>query len=207
MSTLEELLQMSSTRHQHLCPRQVLGVRMGMYAAEVLELGLPQQDKRLFTFLETDGCLLDGVSAATGCWVGRRTMCIMDFGKMAATFVDTRTDRAVRIAPHPEVRQTVRRYATRAEDQWHAYVEAYQVMPVEELLVVQPVHLIVSMQAFISREGAKTRCNQCGEEIFNEREMYFEDQILCCSCAGQAYYDALVISNLSREILASISEG
>ena len=38
MPPLEELLEMSSARHQHLCPRQVLGVRMGVRAG--VELGL-----------------------------------------------------------------------------------------------------------------------------------------------------------------------
>jgi formylmethanofuran dehydrogenase subunit E len=45
----------------------------------------------LLTILETDGCAADGVSAATGCWVGRRTLRVEDFGKVAATFVDTQT--------------------------------------------------------------------------------------------------------------------
>ncbi|MGB1288420.1 MAG: FmdE family protein, partial [Aggregatilineales bacterium] len=65
---------------------------------------LPQRDKRLITFVETDGCFADGVSVATGCWLGRRTMRLMDYGKVAATFVDTLTGDAVRIAPHPQSR-------------------------------------------------------------------------------------------------------
>ena len=104
-STLEELLALSTQFHQHLCPRMVLGVRMGMAAGRVLGLALPQTDKRLLTIAETDGCGADGISAATGCWVGRRTLHIMDFGKMAATFVDTTSGNAVRIAPSAQSRQ------------------------------------------------------------------------------------------------------
>jgi formylmethanofuran dehydrogenase subunit E len=191
MLTLRELMEQSSARHHHLCPRQVLGVRMGMCAAEALGLDLPQTDKRLFTFMETDGCALDGVSVATGCWVGRRTMRVMDFGKMAATFVDTHTDRAIRIRPHPEVRRSVERYAPRAENHWHAYLEAYQVMPLDRLLVVQSVHLTISMRDIISLEDARAICARCGEEIFNEREIYLDGQILCRSCAGQSYLELL----------------
>ena len=204
MPTLKELLEISSARHQHLCPRQVLGVRMGMYAAEYLGLDLPQRDKRLYTFIETDGCTLDGVSVATGCWVGRRTMQVLDFGKMAATFVDTRTDQAVRIIPHPEVRQVVSRYAPGAQDHWHTYLEAYQVMPLDELLVAQPVSLTVSMRAIISREDARTLCERCGEEIFNEREVRLEDQVLCRACAGQSYFELLSDAYMSQEVTASI---
>jgi len=64
---------------------------MGMYAADILGLALPQHAKRLYTFIETDGAL-DGVSVATVCWVGRHTMQVLDFGKMAATFEDTHTN-------------------------------------------------------------------------------------------------------------------
>jgi formylmethanofuran dehydrogenase subunit E len=67
---LAALLQQSAALHRHLCPRQVLGVRMGLYAAELLGLALPQSDKRLFTIVETDGCFADGVSVATGCTLG-----------------------------------------------------------------------------------------------------------------------------------------
>jgi len=168
---------------------------MGICAADLLGLDLPQQDKRLFTFIETDGCLLDGASVATGCSVGHRTMQICDFGKMAATFVDTQTDCAIRVFPHPKVRQNIYQYAQQANDQWHAYLEAYQVMPVDELLVVQPVRLLVSMSAIISHDGVKTLCCRCGEEIFNEREVRVDGQVFCRSCAGQAYCDFLSNSN------------
>jgi formylmethanofuran dehydrogenase subunit E len=204
MLTLNALLEMSSARHSHLCPRQVLGVRMGMFAAEILGLDLPQQDKRLFSFIETDGCMLDGVCVATGCWVGRRTMRVMDFGKMAVTFIDTYTDQAIRITPHPDVRQIVQQYAPHAENRWHAYLEAYQAMPSEALLVVQPVRLLASMRAIISHEGAKAFCSQCGEEIFNEREVRFGNDILCQSCAGQVYYAPVRNTALVRKVITVV---
>ncbi|HSB89587.1 MAG TPA: formylmethanofuran dehydrogenase subunit E family protein, partial [Anaerolineales bacterium] len=101
---MERALQQSAAVHRHLCPRQVLGVRMGMFAGRWLGLDLPGSDKRLFVFMETDGCASDGVAVATGAWVGRRTMRIMDFGEVAATFVDTVSGHAVRIHPHADSR-------------------------------------------------------------------------------------------------------
>jgi formylmethanofuran dehydrogenase subunit E len=167
-------------------------------------LDLPQRDKRLYTFIETDGCALDGASVATGCWIGRRTMQVLDYGKIGATFVDTFTDRAIRVVPHPEVRQTVSRYTQQAEDQWHAYLEAYQVMPLDELLVVQPVRLTVSMQVIISREDARAHCDQFGEEIFNEREVHIENRVLCRACAGDSYFELMSEVHLSQEVAISI---
>src|SRR5512140_211752 len=105
MPDLQTLLQASALYHQHhLCPRQVLGVRIGMYAADLFGLALPQHDKRLFAFVEADGCLVDGVAAATGCRVGNRTLRVVDYGKTAVTFVDTLDERAIRVIPHPFAR-------------------------------------------------------------------------------------------------------
>ena len=64
---LDALLKKTSALHNHLCPRQVLGVRMSLLAGEILKLNLPQDDKRLFAFVETDGCFAVGVSVTSQC--------------------------------------------------------------------------------------------------------------------------------------------
>lgn len=186
--SLAVLLRQSAELHRHLCPRQVLGVRIGSYAGELLGLALPQVNKRLFTFVETDGCFADGVSVATGCWFGRRTMRLSDEGKPAATFVDTTSGQAVRIWPHPAVRERAIQYAPEAKSRWHTYLAAYQVMPTEELLLARPVTLTVDLTALISRPGVRTACEACGEEILNQREIVLDGRILCRSCAGQGRY-------------------
>ena len=189
MQHLQVLLSKSAARHRnHLCPRQVLGARMGLYAGELLGLGLPQSDKRMFTFIETDGCLVDGIAAATGCWVGNRTMRVIDYGKSAATLVDTVTERAIRITPHPQSRTRALEYAPGAPDRWHAQLAAYQIMPSEELLRAQEVTLNVSLAAMISRHGMRVVCEQCGEDVINEREVRWDGHILCRACADGAYY-------------------
>ncbi len=185
---LDRLLQASAALHQHLCPRQVLGVRMGLAAGEALSLEVPRQDKRLLVFVETDGCAADGVSAATGCWIGRRTLRIMDFGKVAATFVDSETATAVRIHPHPDSRLRALALVPDAKSRWHAMRDGYQRLPVEQLLILQPVELRLDLEALISRAGIRANCDRCGEEIINEREVLRAGQTLCRGCAGAAYY-------------------
>lgn len=188
MANLEVLIDQLSAMHHHLCPKQVLGARMGLYAAELLQLDLPQTDKRLFTFVETDGCYTDGVSVATGCWVGHRTLRMLDYGKVAATFADTLTNDAIRIRPHPQSRTRARAYAPHAIDKWHAQLTAYQVMPNEALFEAQPVELTVSLAALISKHGLRVACVQCGEDIINEREVRRDNLVLCRACAGDTYY-------------------
>lgn len=189
MTDLQSLLAQSARQHHnHLCPRQVLGVRMGRYAAELFALDLPQADKRLFTFVETDGCLVDGIVVATGCSVGRRTMRVIDYGKSAATFVDTATERAIRITPARESRTRAIVYAPDAPDRWHAQLAAYQIMPNDELLNAQSVTLTVSLKQIISRHGLRVVCEQCGEDIINERYLQVAGKIVCRACAAGAYY-------------------
>lgn len=184
------ILEKSAEQHNHICPRQILGARMGLYAGFLLKIDLPDCEKRLYTFVETNGCMLDGIVASTGSTVGRRTMYIYDFGKMAATFVDAQTHQAFRIFPGPQSRELPARYAPIDLDHWAAYVYAYQAAPQEELFNFQPVRLAVSLEALISHQNAHAVCDRCGEEITNEREVRQNGVTLCRACAGEAYYHA-----------------
>jgi formylmethanofuran dehydrogenase subunit E len=187
---LDSLLEQSAALHNHLCPRQVLGVRMGFYAGRLLRLELPQTSKRLYTFIETDGCFADGISVATGCWLGHRTLRLMDYGKVAATFVDSENGRAMRIRPHPLARVRSGNYFPNGQSRWHAQLEAYQIMPDTELFEAQEVNLNLSLLALISRSGVRVTCTSCGEEILNERELMMNGQPMCRSCAGESYWSA-----------------
>lgn len=192
---LKELLEDSERRHKHLCPRQVLGVRIGLRGLQALGLvdcqGLPRfrnERKRLLTIVETDGCGLDGIAVATDCAVGRRTLRVLDFGKVAATLVDTRSNRAVRISPSAESRELAGQYAPQARSRWHSYLYGYQIIPDQELLNVEEVKLARSVDEIISKPSARAICAQCGEEIINEREVLVDGRPLCRSCSGDAYY-------------------
>lgn len=187
--SLAALLSASASLHHHLCPRQVLGVRMGLLAGELLGLAVPQADKRLLAIVETDGCAADGIAVACNCWIGRRTLRVEDYGKVAATFVDTLSERAVRLVPRPQARQQAAAFAPAASNKWEAQLLGYQRMPAAQLLAAQSVRLRTPIEQIISRAGRKTVCDVCGEEILNEREVDSEGRTLCRACAGQAYYD------------------
>ncbi|MBE7552645.1 MAG: TraR/DksA C4-type zinc finger protein [Anaerolineales bacterium] len=188
MPTLEELLAASAAFHHHLCPRQVLGVRMGLAGGRWLGLTIPQTDKRMLVVVETDGCVIDGLAVTTGCRVGRRTMRVLDFGKVAATFIDTVTGQAVRVSPRASARQRAKDYAPEAKSRWESYLLGYQRMPEEELVQLQPITLTISLEKLLSKEGYRVQCEHCGEEITNEREVVQNGQTLCRACVGEGYY-------------------
>lgn len=188
MDELQALLTKSMSRHSHLCPRQVLGVRMGMFVGEITGITLPQAKKRLLTILETDGCFADGVEVATGCTVGHRTLRVEDYGKVAAVFVDTKTGSAVRLSPRHDVRERASNYTPTEPRRYFAQLDGYKVMPAEELFNLEDVELSVPVEAIVSRAGVRVDCDLCGEEIINEREIYQGNLILCRGCARPAYY-------------------
>lgn len=187
-TNLTELLRVSARQHSHLCPRQVLGVRMGLAGVAATMTGKTVKPHRLLVILETDGCFADGISAATGCTVGKRTLRIEDYGKVAATFVDVHSGRALRIAPRADVRQRAGLYAPGEARHYFAQLAGYQAMPDEELLTLQPVELTPGVAAIVSRAGVRVDCALCGEEIINEREVVLPDRVLCQACAWGGYY-------------------
>ncbi|AZI44216.1 formylmethanofuran dehydrogenase [Deinococcus psychrotolerans] len=189
---LQQLLAQSVALHRHLCPRQVLGVRSSLLAEKILGLEFPQIDKRVLAFVETDGCFADGVAVASGCWLGHRTLRLMDYGKVAVTFVDSRTGRGVRVAPQTGLRARVQADRPAGQKRYPAYLAAYQTLPDEHLLMAFPVRLTVDLQALISAPGRRVACQRCTEEIINDRQVTCGDETLCLACAQGAYYSKLV---------------
>ena len=185
---LQFLLEKSARDHSHLCPRQILGVRLGLLGLKSLGFEAPPTKKRLLVIVETDGCFVDGVTAATDCTVGHRTLRVEDYGKAAAVFVDTPTGRTVRVAPALDVREKAYAYATNEPRHYFAQMQAYQVMPDAEMFTVTPVVLTASIESIVSRPGLRVNCDLCGEEIMNEREIRRAGLTLCRACAQDGYY-------------------
>lgn len=181
---MNALLAKSAAQHHKLCPRQVLGVRIGLFGVRKLGLDIPRRDKRLLVFVETDGCFISGVEAATGCSVNQRTMRILDYGKVAAVFVDVITGKAVRVAPKKDIRERVWDFALPEEtSRYHVMLHGYQVMPDDLLLISCPVVLHTPLSEIIGRPGVRVNCDQCEEEIINGREIKQDGKTYCQGCA------------------------
>ena len=190
MHDLRLYLEEASKRHDHLCPRLILGVRMAIAGALALGLEIPRQDKTLLVIAETDGCFLDGLEVTAGVSPGHRTLRIEDYGKVAATFVSVETGGALRLAPRPDVRARARDYAPSGTGHYFAQLIGYQMMPDDELFSMTPVVLSTPVVDLISRAGVRTTCALCGEEIINEREIMADGVAYCRSCSGRAYYQS-----------------
>ena len=200
---ITDLLKQSAARHDHLCPRQVLGVRIGLAGLAALELESPVNKSTALIILESDGCFADGIEVATGATIGHRTLRVNDLGKMAATFADVKTGRALRISPGLDVRERAWSYAPGETRHYFAQLLGYQVMPEAELLRFQEVRLQPTLEELISQPLARVLCERCGEEIFNEREVSVNGTLLCSTCAQAGYYS---IRPTHAEVCASLDE-
>ena len=188
---LQAILQASSSQHSHLCPRQILGARLGLAGLSALKFDEPPIQKRLLVVAECDGCFVDGLIAATGCTFGHRTLRVVDWGKTAATFIDTKIGQAIRVAPALDIRERAHAYVPNESRHYLAQLLAYQVMPDDKMFSVTSVSLNGSLEAIISRPGMRVACDVCGEEIMNEREIKKDGLDLCSACAGESYYSVL----------------
>jgi len=203
---IQLLLEKSASDHSHLCPRQILGVRLGLAGMSALGFETPPDKKQTLIITETDGCFADGLSAATNCTVGHRTLRVEDYGKTAATFVDTKTGSAVRIAPALDIRQKAYKYAIDEMRHYFAQMQAYQIMPDDEMFTITAVQLITSVEAIISRPGVRVNCDVCGEEIMNEREMKQQGLTLCRTCAGDSYFHTPIFIPFSQSKIGQLYE-
>jgi formylmethanofuran dehydrogenase subunit E len=185
---LSTLLKHSAADHDHLCPRQVLGVRMGLAGLAKLGLQAPVTAKTALIIIETSGCFADGIRSATGATVGHRTLRVEDLGKIAATFSDLKQGVSLRLAPKAGVRSRAQAYAPEESKRYFAQLKGYQLMPDEELFTFQQVELRIPAQLIISRQNAMAICSVCGEEIINERDVLVDGKVLCRTCAGEGYY-------------------
>lgn len=188
MKNLQDLLTESSRRHSHLCPRQVLGVRMALAAVNALELELPSRKKNLLVIAETDGCFVDGLEVAAGVSAGHRTLRIEDYGKVAATFVKVSSGEAIRLAPLSDVRLRAQLFVKDEPRHYFAQLHGYQLMPDQELFSFTPVTLEPTIEKIVSLPGLRVNCSVCNEEIINQREIVLQGSIYCRTCFGQGYY-------------------
>jgi formylmethanofuran dehydrogenase subunit E len=193
-TNLADCLEISASDHLHLCPRQVLGVRMGLVGLATLGLEAPVSDKTALVIIETGGCFADGIRAATGATVGHRTLRVEDIGIVAATFTNLKTGCSLRLAPRPDVRQRAVHYAPEEKRHYFAQLKGYQVMPDDELFKFQKVELLTAASLIISHQNARAICSKCGEEIINEREVMMDGVVLCQTCAYGGYYQVTEVT-------------
>jgi formylmethanofuran dehydrogenase subunit E len=188
MKTLAEYLKLAEQAHGHLCAGQVLGVRLAMHGLRELGISDPiAERKRLITYVEIDRCVTDAVAVVANCRLGKRALKFRDWGKVAATFVDLQTGRAVRVAAKESSKQAARERYPELEKE-AGQQKAYAELPDDILFNTQWVKVEVGSEDLPGFKGRRVVCAECGEGINFKREVIRDGRTLCRSCAGDRYY-------------------
>jgi len=188
MRTLTEYLELATVAHGHLCAGQVLGVRLAMLGLRELGIEDPiAERKRVVTYVEIDRCVTDAVALVANCRLGKRALKFRDWGKVAATFCDLQTGRAVRIAAKESSKQAAKQMfpgLAKEEGQQKAYAQ----LPDDILFSREWVKVEVPPEDLPGFKGPRVVCAQCGEGINFKREILKDGRTLCRACAGERYY-------------------
>ncbi len=186
----ENLLDESVKIHGHLCPGQILGVRMSMLGLKKIGIKDPKgkDRKNLMVFVEIDRCATDAVQSVTGCSPGKRTLKLLDYGKMAVTFKNLKTGKAVRILAKDESKDRAKNYFPEIADKYQCQTAAYKIMSDDELFKWEDVKVEIPEQDMPGRPIKRVRCDKCGEHVQDMREVCLDGKVLCKACAGGAYY-------------------
>lgn len=185
-----KLLDESVKVHGHLCPGQVLGVRMSMLGLQMIGIGDPKgrDRKKIIVFVEMDRCATDAVQSVTGCSLGRRTMKFLDYGKMAATYLNLETGKAIRVVAREDSRERAEKYCPQISDRYAAQTEAYKVMSDADLFDCAEVSVEIRPEDMPGRPLRRVPCDLCGEFVQDMREIRNNGKTLCRPCAGEGTY-------------------
>jgi len=188
MRTLTEYLDLATVAHGHLCAGQVLGVRLAMLGLRELGIEDPSAErKRIVTYVEIDRCVTDAVALVANCRLGKRALKFRDWGKVAATFCDLQTGRAVRIAAKESSKQAAKEMFPelgKEEGQQKAYAQLSD----DVLFSKEWVKIEIEPEDLPGFKGPRVVCAQCGEGINFKREVVKGGRTLCRACAGERYY-------------------
>lgn len=194
LHSVDELLEECGRLHGHLCAGQLLGVRMALLGCKLIKLSDPRgvDRKKMIVWVEIDRCMADAVGAVTGVRLGKRSLKFFDYGKVAASFLNTETGEAVRIVALDESRALAdARYPlieSRKERQFRAYQEATD----EELFKVERVSVNYGLMDAPGKPLVRVVCAHCGEGVNDGRESVGnQGEVLCRPCAEGGYYSLI----------------
>jgi formylmethanofuran dehydrogenase subunit E len=191
MKSLAEYLELATVAHGHICAGQVLGVRLAMLGLRELGIEDPiAERKRIVTYVEIDRCVTDAVALVANCRLGKRALKFRDWGKVAATFCDLQTGRAVRIAAKESSKQAAKGMfpeLPKEEGQQRAYAQLSD----DVLFSKEWVKVEIQPEDLPGFKGSRVICAQCGEGINFNREVVHNGRAHCRACAGEKYYQPL----------------
>jgi formylmethanofuran dehydrogenase subunit E len=191
LSDMDGLLAECEALHGHICPGQLLGVRMATLGCKLIGVNDPRgaDRKKLIVWVEIDRCVADAIGAVTGVRLGKRSLKYFDYGKVAATFSNIDEKSSVRIVARDESRTLADELHPGVSSKKERQMLTYREALAEELFKVESVQLDVKALDMPGRPIKRVTCELCGEGINDGREILDAlNRKVCRACAFGAYY-------------------
>ncbi len=201
MEPIDVLLEQHELTYGNLCPGTLLALRMAVLGCALVGIEDPRGADRnqLIVWVEIDRWLADAVEAVTGARLGKRTLKFLDYGKLAATFLNVETGKAVRIVARESSRRLADLRHPEIESKYARQMQTYREAAEEELFAFVTVEARLRAKDAPGRPRSRVICSKCGEEVNDGREVTAQDESkLCRPCA---------FDNLSRDNQGSINVG
>jgi formylmethanofuran dehydrogenase subunit E len=163
---------------------------------------------KLVVWVEIDRWLADAVEAVTGARLGKRTLKFLDYGKLAATFLNVETGKAVRIAALESSRRLADLRHPEIEDKYERQMRTYREGAEEELFDITDVEVQMREKDLPGHPRSRVICHKCGEGVNDGREVSLPDRItLCRPCVYGTYYQRLqkYVNTMRHEHAAFVS--
>ncbi len=173
--------------HGHLCLGQVLGVHLAERGMEVIRTTDPNE---IIVYVENDRCIADAIQIITGTRLGRRSMKLVNYGKMAATFINTRTGDAYRVWVSGKVNEMIGEISSDMQEREMQYKTVLESCS-DDIVSVQRVSVDIPGWEMPGKPQRIVICNRCKEKVMDGKDVLHDDGPLCMACAGNPYYQLL----------------
>lgn len=193
MRSIDALCEEYERTRGNLCPGAVLGLRMAALGCSLVGLEDPRSTGRnkLIVWVEIDRWLADAVDVVSGARLSRRTLKFLDYGKLAATFLNVDTGEAVRIVALESSRDLADLRHPEIESKHERQTLAYREATNEELFGIKVVDVQLNDLDAPGHPRSRVICVRCTEGVNDGRAVRVEDgSMLCRPCAFGAGPDA-----------------
>ena len=184
---LDKCLEEAKEFHGDACGGIQMGTRMAISGMRAIGILDPKGEDRkdLMVFVEIDRCPTDAIIAVTGCHPGKRTMKILDHGKMAATFINLKTNKAVRVSANNRQGDEIK---TREMIENQPISDDFATLQDKELFTVTEVTVHLNPEDMPGRPVRSVPCASCGERVLDVKDVEIKGKYYCKPCAEDKNY-------------------
>ena len=194
MESIDVLLSECERLHGHMCAGQLLGTRMALLGCKMIGVEDPRgaDRRKLIVWVEIDRCMADAISAVTGVRLGKRSLKYVDYGKVAATFLNTENERAVRIVALESARTLADERYPEIENKRQRQFQAYSEAVDDDLFKTELVSIQLRDLDAPGSPRSRVTCVACGEGVNDGREVVdANEDAFCRGCHSGTYYSKL----------------